>query len=62
MTLLNQLLLSCFHRQELETDLIVSPARRSRRLVNRERDEVIVDSFLDLPEDTDFAYFPNKAI
>ena len=62
MTLLSQLLLSYFRRQELETDLIVSPARRSRRLVNRERDEVIVDSFLDLPEDTDFAYFPNKAI
>ena len=42
--------------------MIVSPARRSKRLVDRERDEVIVDSFLDLPEDTDFVYFPNKAI
>lgn len=59
---MSQLPLSCSHRQELETDLIISPARRSKRLVDRERDEVIVDSFLDLPEDTDFAYFPNKAI
>ena len=40
MTLLSQLLLSYFRRQELETDLIVSPAHRSRRLADRERDEL----------------------
>ena len=40
MTLLSQLLLSYFRRQELETDLIVSPAHRSRHLDDRERDEL----------------------
>ena len=49
------------------TNVIMSPARRSIRLSRKSFGRTsctgfVVDSVMDLPEDVEFAYRPNKAM
>ena len=48
------------------TNVIMSPARRSIRLSRKSLGHTstgfVVDSVMDLPEDVEFAYRPNKAM